>query len=130
MDDSFFDGVYEGLPLETRHNIILSLEDGYLAYYITVGDVKGTDDPTEGTWGHSYIFEKKLRNRRISCRENDKYYHIYMFLGTLRDSIEAIEKIEFPFVRYLGIINDEFENRLKTWESCATNQSGGKMCEE
>ncbi len=50
--------------------------------------------------------------RAISVMPSEKYYHIYVFLGMLRNSIEAIEKRSFPIIKYLGIRNDKFEDEL------------------
>ena len=37
---------------------------------------------------------------------------IYSFVGGVRDSIEAIERIEFPILKYLQIQNEIFADKL------------------
>ena len=113
LSDEFWNEVYQGMPKEVRHNIILSLDDGVIEYELKCNDVVSNGDITTASWGHPFIRDTILRCRLIPKNEENIYYHIYSFLGVLRDSVEIIEKIDFPIMRYLNVNNEEFEERLK-----------------
>lgn len=112
IDGDYWNSVYENRLDLFRHNVVLSVEDGYLAYKITVGDVLNETSKTSGSWAHPVLNGKKLSEITFSIDQSNKYKHFYSFIGMLRNSVEAIEKNDFPIIEYLGIKNDEFEDEL------------------
>ncbi len=112
IDETFWDDVYQGIDNEYRHNIILSIEDGFFAYRLSVNQVTGNGIEYIGMWPHPVINSQKLPNRFVQMNIEDKYYHLYSFFGVLIDSIKAIEQIDFPIMEYLDISNKEFEEYL------------------
>lgn len=113
IDSEYLDDVYKDYSLSFRHNIILSIDDGCIAYRVKVGDIKDNNLNISGTWPHAIIRGKNTENVFVHRSETDKYFHIYLFLAMLRDHIEAKERFAFPFIDYLGICNEAFENALK-----------------
>lgn len=112
IDESFWDDVYKDFEDKYRHNIILSIEDGYFAYGITVNHVVGNGIDYVATWPHPVIKGEKLNNRFIPINKKDKYYHLYSFIGVLVDSVNSVEQLEFPIMDYLEVANDDFKEYL------------------
>lgn len=112
INEEYWNSVYENELDMFRHNVVFSVEDGCLAYKITVSDVNNTSSITSGSWAHPVVQGNKLREIAIGVDSSNKYYHFYVFIGMLRDSIEAIEKKDFPIIEYLGVRNDRFEEEL------------------
>ncbi|MBE5832923.1 MAG: hypothetical protein E7306_14445 [Butyrivibrio sp.] len=113
LDDNYFDDVYEGGPLKARHNIILSLDEACLSYRLTLGEVLGNGCEEETSWPHAFINENKLIPKTIYAEGMPRNFHVYIFLGSLRNAIETIEKVEFPFLEYLGVRNEKFDETLR-----------------
>lgn len=112
LDEGYWDSVYEGKENRFRYNVVLSIENGCLIYSLSVNDIHDVNSQTVGSWGHPVILGKKLCAKVINAKPSDRYFHFYLFLGVLRNSIEAIDKREFPIIEYLGIRNDGFEKEL------------------
>ncbi len=111
-NEEYWNYVYDDIDASFRHNLILSVDDGFLTYNISVNEILGNGSNTNGSWAHPVIKGKKLQGKTIKVNPTNKYYHFYLFLGMLRDSIEAIEKRDFPIIEYLNIRNTKFETEL------------------
>ncbi|WP_022768253.1 DUF6602 domain-containing protein [Butyrivibrio sp. NC2007] len=112
ISEDYWNEVYNDIAPMFRHNLILSIEDGIFAYEISTRSIDDRCDDTRAIWGHPVINGNVLNSKFVKADGLDKYSHIYRFLGVFRDSIEYIEKLEFPIVEYLGLKNDEFENAI------------------
>lgn len=112
INEDYWNSVYDGIDASFRHNLILSVDDGCLTYSLTVDKVRDGGSNTLGSWSHPVFDKKKLPEISIKVKPTNKYHHFYLFLGMLRDSIEDIEKRDFPIIEYLNIRNTKFETEL------------------
>lgn len=113
-----YDDIYADVPdIRMRHNIILSLQDGCLAYciepskfpakqkehFLAVGGIKDANPfiwpyPHHTQKGEIYVCSPII----LHIDENDKYKHIISFLTNIRSLLKHQKEYEFDFVEYLN----------------------------
>lgn len=111
-----FDEVYKDISeVKYRHNVILSLHDGFFSYKLTDTDVlkkfasiiKGSelknDDAIIWDFPHHIVDEAdyKCDNHFIEINMDDEYNHIIQFLISINSLLDKINEYEFSFASYL-----------------------------
>lgn len=117
INDINYDEIYEGINREYRHNLILSIEDGLIAYnfdfttlteparsnYIRSGGVLDNNI----TLGNSQItIMKTLFNSVNSFTEinnEHKFHHILVFLTLMKHEISRKKKYNTDLLKYIDI---------------------------
>lgn len=112
-----FDEIYDGIELKYRHNFVLILEEGLIGYQFPFNKLNNDDlkifmendgNPDALVWyeypfftfnGNSY----KTNNISHSANDEDKYYHIKLFLTMLSQSLGYKNLYETSFVSYLNL---------------------------
>lgn len=133
LNEINFLDIYEGIPKAYWHNCILSLEDAVITYELAFSKLglksrefnalRGYNvDTGVCEWQYSqHIMFFDGRSEIYDClphiitvNENDVYSHIYLFLGSLEQSIKNCIKYDYDFGDYLGITSSTIRQK-ETW---------------
>lgn len=110
-----FDEIYNGIEEKYRHNFILILEKGLIGYQFHFNQLNQEDSEifiNKGGNIHASVwyeypfhaFNKNIYKTKnvVHLAEDDKYYHIKLFLTMLSSSLDYKNLYDTSFINYLN----------------------------
>lgn len=131
LNDINFVDIYEGIPRAYWHNCILSLEDAVITYQLVFSKLGSKSKELNASRGYNvemgvceWQYSQHIMPFGSICEtydcpvhiitidKDDIYSHIYIFLGSLEQSIKNCIKYDYDFGDYLGITSNSIrENK-------------------
>lgn len=125
LEQNDIEEIYEGIPREFWHNIVLSLEDGTISYScqfikkLQTGEYRRrlkqkVKISSEIDWQYPIYSERNdkyhTKIKITKPKPDDVYSHIIAFLASLEQALRLGNKFEYEIVNYLDLaINNIFE---------------------
>lgn len=112
----FKEDIYKDIPRQFWHNVILSLEDGFISYMLDFKELpkpmqanfianRGNINAPPVIWQYPIHIENENQfdcpYNIIGARSHNKYHHVMHFLTSIKSNLENQTQFEFDLIEYL-----------------------------